>query len=192
MPAPAWGPRAEAAYWSPSPVHGYRVWRVQSRALTGARRPWRAPAMTAVCLRTGATAGVPHWNGECGAPGCGIYARRELRGIRGLRARASVPGTVAGLVSLSGTVVEHEHGYRAERSAVLAAGSLWGDRLVVGWSDAWLAALFADPVATLSGRGPMAQIEAPVTAGGRGVSMAILADRLEEIGADPSALGREG
>ncbi|NQV05715.1 hypothetical protein HQ535_04120 [bacterium] len=153
--------------------------------------------MTARCLTTGATSGIPHLAGECGAPACGIYARRSLTGIRGLRAAADSPGMVAGLVALTGTVAEHDSGYRAGMAQVLAAGSLWGDRLIVGWSASWVEALFEEPVATLSatGRppeigGPRPEVTAPLPgAGGRGASLHLLADHLEAIGAGASKFG---
>ena len=55
------------------------------------------------------------------APGCrcGIYAFKEA-GPRRSPARARGPAIAYGLVALGGKVVEHEHGYRAQRAEVLA------------------------------------------------------------------------
>jgi hypothetical protein len=69
-------------FWSPVPVLGYRVWELDGDGLQGARGVrWAAPALTARCGPDGRPddPGVPHVDGRCGSPPCGIYALEESR-----------------------------------------------------------------------------------------------------------------
>lgn len=100
------------------------MWEMRGR-LHGAWRAWDRPFREARCV-TGRTelddGEVPHTDGRCGEPPCGIYAFKEPAqvlaafGLPEARRR-----NVYGLVALSGKVVEHERGYRGQRAAVVAA-----------------------------------------------------------------------
>ena len=54
-------------------------------------------------------------------------------------------GVLFGLVALSGKVVEHEHGYRAERARVVAAAVLSVGKLSLGADPQWIEDVFARP-----------------------------------------------
>ena len=135
-------------------MFGFRMWQLQGR-LQGAWKPWDRPEYEATCLsrRTGPDAGdVPHTDGRCGYPPCGLYCFKEpgqLIAAFGLPTGAA--RWVLGLVSLSGKVVEHENGYRARRARVLAAAVAGRGQIVRVEGDARLQALFAHPEGTIAG-----------------------------------------
>ena len=104
--------------WSPWPIQAFRMWGVTNAGLVGMVERWPAPQMEAVCTKLRVNPDVPHTDGRCGAPQCGIYAaKRPETLIAGLPPEG---GWALGLVSMSGKVVEHEHGYRAQRVRVEA------------------------------------------------------------------------
>lgn len=96
-------PRDE--YWSPSPIVGWRSWDWDSGVLKGHYGgEWATPEMSASCDLGHA---APKW--RCN---CGIYAlKAPPRG-----------GSIVGQVELTGLVIEHEDGYRAEKAGIVA---LW-------------------------------------------------------------------
>jgi hypothetical protein len=106
--------------WSPVPVLGFRMWTMQPFGLHGAKVTWRLPEMQAECLTTGGRDGVPHSDGRCGRLGCGVYATKELGPLVGAHLHQQSHSYAVGLVALSGKVVEHEFGYRAERAEIVA------------------------------------------------------------------------
>ena len=152
--APKPQPAPLPEFWTPGLVLGFRMWDLRGRLL-GAWKPWDRPEYEARCLsrRTGPDAGeVPHTDGRCGHPPCGLYCFKEPEQL--LAAFGLPTGTarwVLGLVSLSGKVVEHESGYRAQKARVLAAAVVGRGRIVRIEGDARLQALFADPEATIAG-----------------------------------------
>ncbi|MEX2424427.1 MAG: hypothetical protein WD990_10650 [Acidimicrobiia bacterium] len=104
--------------WSPWPIQAFRVWGVTNSGLVGMFERWQTPEMEAVCGKLPLNPDVPHTDGRCGEPQCGIYAAKRPEAVL-----ESVPpdgGWALGLVSLSGKVVEHEHGFRAQRARVEA------------------------------------------------------------------------
>jgi hypothetical protein len=106
-------------------------------------------------VAAGQNEGVPHSDGRCGRLGCGVYALKEAAMLTGpARGAAARPGVVLGAVALTGKVVEHELGYRAQYARAIAAGALWRTRMVVSGDPAWIDRLFADPVVTLDGPCP--------------------------------------
>ena len=139
-PPPVVRPRSDVVrvpepevWWSPTPVLGYRLWELHDGGLHGAWTRWTIPRKTAVCLdkQSRATGPVPHDARECRHPPCGIYALREPGPAARTMARslrtARLPLTVAmGLVAMSGRVVEHEHGYRAEHVEVVSLAMVTG------------------------------------------------------------------
>jgi len=106
--------------WSPVPLLGYRLWIMRSSGLDGAKVTWHTPFMSATCLTTDDDDGVPHSDGRCGRLGCGVYATKDLSPLLDQHLHAQSHGYAVGLVELTGKVVEHEHGYRAERAAIVA------------------------------------------------------------------------
>jgi hypothetical protein len=140
--------------WSPAPVLGFRMWRLYRQTLRGARRVWPEPYLAAECPQLpGAEPGeVPHRDGPCGRPGCGIYAVPEVPELfRVMPPWYLLEGTVFGLVELSGMVIEHERGYRAAHARVVAVvvGSL--GRIVTSDDAAWIESLFRRPADVLCG-----------------------------------------
>ncbi len=150
--------------WSPIPVFGYRLWWVTPEGLQGATRfVWRLPHLSARCGRLAGTddGEVPHTDGRCGRPPCGIYALKDPATLVRFAVPTSIdgPGVVIGLTALSGKVVEHDEGYRARHARVLAAAVLHPGRIVIGSDPDWIASLFNDPIAATTirpsiGKGP--------------------------------------
>jgi hypothetical protein len=135
-------------FWSPRPVLGFRFWDMRGR-LHGAWRAWDHPCREARCI-TGRTerddGDVPHTDGRCGHPPCGIYAFKEPAQLLGaFELPEGSRRYVYGLVALSGKVVEHERGYRARRAAVVAAVVVGRGRLVRVEGLERLQNLFAAP-----------------------------------------------
>lgn len=129
--------------WSPTPVLGYRLWSWRQGGLHGAWERWMTPTKTATC-RAGDDE-VPHSDGRCGRLGCGVYAAKDLRPLLEEHTRPNANGYLAGLVELTGKVVEHEHGYRAARGEVVSAALVGTDRMVLTDDSTTLSDLFNDP-----------------------------------------------
>jgi hypothetical protein len=108
-------------YWSPTPILGYRAWRVMKTGVNGAVKRWKSPSYDAGCVAYGMREvrddEVPHTNGECASPHCGIYALKDAQDLRPPQQHG---WNAFGLVELSGKVVEHEIGYRAGRATAIA------------------------------------------------------------------------
>ncbi len=114
--------------WSPFPVLGFRLWGWRDGALHGAWQPWKTTSKTATCGR-GDTE-VPHSDGRCGRLGCGIYATKDLSALLEEHTGPNDHGYLAGMVELTGKVVEHENGYRAARAEVVAGVLVGADRIL--------------------------------------------------------------
>lgn len=104
-------------------IFGYRAWGIAWNRLRGVRVSWPVPTIEARCLDYGRRAGtdpaeVPHTDGSCGPPPCGIYATRKAAAA--LDAIEHKGPIALGVVALSGKVVEHEYGYRAARATAVA------------------------------------------------------------------------
>jgi len=146
-PEPASPRPRRGTWWSNQPVFGYRVWELVDNEMHGARTVWTEPHKEAECLnrRGNPEQPVPHEVGICGNPPCGIYAMKDADQIRNLvettLERCRTPVTLAvGIVAMSGRVIEHRQGYRAERVNVAALG------LVSGPVDDWIEISFTvDP-----------------------------------------------
>jgi len=123
-PPPSDRPRAAPpVLWSATAVFAYRAWGIVKNRLRGVRVAWPVPTVEARCLDYGRRAGadatdVPHTDGSCGPPPCGIYATKTAAAALGA---IEPDGPLAlGVVALSGKVVEHEHGYRAASATAVA------------------------------------------------------------------------
>lgn len=141
-------------FWSPRPVLAFRMWEVRGR-LQGAWRAWDRPFREARCVagRTERDDGaVPHTDGRCGEPPCGIYAFKEPAQL--LAAFGLPEGSrrsVYGLVALSGKVVEHERGYRGQRARVVAAAVVGRGLMVRVEGPERLQSLFSAPEDAVAG-----------------------------------------
>ena len=154
-------------WWSPKPVYGFRVWQLLGEQLHGAKKPWIIPRQTAVCLHRWTSEGpIPHDVGECGRPPCGIYVVKDPDRIRDLVGSWFQQGPVTvfvGIAALSGRVIEHDTGYRAEHAKVVAGAAIAGTehRVNSSWIDdpSDLKDLFAAPsqfvARTLGGPNPI-------------------------------------
>jgi hypothetical protein len=85
--------------------------------------------MTARCGRTNDNADIPHTDGQCADPPCGVYAAKDVDRIIEAHAALEVERLAVGLVAMTGKVVEHEHGWRAEEVTVLALAFVRGGRV---------------------------------------------------------------
>ena len=104
--------------WSPLPIPGYRMWNIDHNLLTGVVMPWRDRTKEASCLNRVPGEDLPHSNGRCGPPACGIYATKACDHIFSQMNRRR--DWAIGLVGMSGKVVEHRLGYRAQRATIEA------------------------------------------------------------------------
>ncbi len=102
--------------WSPEAIVGYRVWSVRHDRLEGSRRVWRSPSATAACDNTADPPPSPHTGARCA---CGIYAAKEVHRLRREFPGIGHRGVAVGKVHLSGRVIEHTHGYRAQHAEVV-------------------------------------------------------------------------
>lgn len=132
-PVPAPTRSRDQEWWSHQPVLGFRMWDMRGGKLHGAWIAWEGPSKTAQCLdkQSKATGPVPHDASECRPPPCGIYALKGTRSLRTAAERAirtnAVPMTLAiGLVAMTGRVIEHDDGYRAQQAEVVALALLTG------------------------------------------------------------------
>jgi hypothetical protein len=142
-------------FWSPQPVLGFRRWAVLRNHVCGAWKAWTEAEYVAGCVdefkREHHDDGVPHTDGSCGDPPCGLYVfRRAADLIRAFPVHQHiVTPVVYGLVELSGKVVEHERGYRAARARVVTALLLEVGRMVRIEDPGAIDGLFADPWGTV-------------------------------------------
>jgi hypothetical protein len=128
--------------WSPTPVIGYRLWEWRDGGLYGAWEQWRSAMKKASCRHPG---DIPHSNGQCGRLGCGVYATKALDPLLSPRLSPGSLGCAAGVVEMTGKVVEHEHGYRGARARAVQL-VLIGDEGLAHLDDPpALAAAFRDP-----------------------------------------------
>lgn len=141
--------RLEKEGWSPVPILGYRMWNVVDGAVTGVVQPWKSRTKLARCLNGVDGEDIPHSHGRCGPPPCGVYATKEPETI--YRQMPRHADWAIGLVELSGKVVEHSQGYRAQRATLAAMWLVVGDRAAAVEGARALEAALADPVGATHG-----------------------------------------
>lgn len=110
--------------WSPDPVLGFRVWQLEESGFHGYRQHWKHRSLTALCGSSNDQEDVPHTEGQCSSPPCGIYAAKEIGEILDAHSAIAVERIAVGLVAMTGKVVEHERGYRAKEVTVLSLALL--------------------------------------------------------------------
>ncbi len=135
--------------WSPVPMLGFRVWELRNGQFHGYRVRWEHRSLSAVCGTGRSNEDIPHTDGQCANPPCGIYAAKDVDRL--IAAHDDIRSMAIGLVAMTGKVVEHEQGWRAERVTVLALTFARGDRIYftddpeeieilfqgIGLSDEW-------------------------------------------------------
>jgi hypothetical protein len=139
--------QAHAEVWSPFGIQGYRIWHLRHGRLQGARMVWEQPHLTAVCGRGAGRDEVPHSDGRCGPPACGIYAAKHPDLF--LREFTMAWDGAMGVVELTGKVVEHTDGYRALHARVVALGLVGGGRWLATDREDRIATAFHDPAQAL-------------------------------------------
>lgn len=131
--------------WSPIPVLGFRAWNLRPTGLVGVKVRWPKPQMTAECLHHVVGEDLPHSWGKCGPPACGIYATKNLDVLL-MEVNRDLEVPAIAVVAMSGKVIEHELGYRAQRcQAVAVAGTIDGNQFATDDPGA-ITDLFANPV----------------------------------------------
>lgn len=139
--------------WSPTPVHGFRVWRFEDNRILGNRVHWTSPTLEARCLRDIPGEDLPHPIDVCGPPACGIYAVKDLEFFPSEVARGDIHESVIGVVAMYGKVIEHEGGYRARKATVVAVSANDGRRRLLTDDARVIDELFADPERAMVGNG---------------------------------------
>lgn len=139
--------------WSPTPVRGYRVWRIADNRVMGNQVLWASPTMTSQCLRDVPGEDLPHPIERCGPPACGIYAVKDLDMFGAELARAVVDRAVVGVVAMSGKVVEHEEGYRAESATAIAVAATSGPIRMISDDRDTIETFFDDPFGAMGRAG---------------------------------------
>lgn len=101
-----WPDEPEEEYWDVDPVVGWRAWRWDGWSLSGMFVEWTSEELRATC-QSGHVA--PKWDHSCG-----IYAFKDPSDARSALSGAAV----AGRVEMSGSVIEHEAGYRCSHARI--------------------------------------------------------------------------
>lgn len=141
--------------WSPTPVRGYRVWRIEDNRVMGNQAHWASPTLESQCLRDNPGEDLPHPVDRCGPPACGIYAVKDLDLFPPGVAAGAIHNSVVGIVAMYGKVVEHEAGYRTQKATAVAVSANDGRRQLMTADPAAIEALFSDPRRALAGAGPL-------------------------------------
>lgn len=137
--------------WSPTPVHGFRVWRIEDNRIMGNQVHWASPSLESQCLREIPGDDLPHSVDRCGPPACGIYAVKDLSMFPPDVARGGIHNSVLGVVAMHGKVVEHEEGYRSQNATAIAVSATDGTHRLMTEDPEVIAGLFADPGWALAG-----------------------------------------
>jgi len=136
--------------WSPRPVMGYRVWRIEDNRILGNQVHWASPTMSSECLRENPGDDLPHSVDRCGPPACGIYAVKDLDAFPSSVAEGAIHNSVVGVVAMFGKVVEHEEGYRSQSATAVAVSANDGRRRLTTTDPHRINDLFDDPAGALA------------------------------------------
>jgi hypothetical protein len=166
--------------WSPWPVYAYRLWGVTASGLVGMVERWPTPAFEATCAKLPLNPDVPHTDDRCGEPRCGIYAAKRPDHL--VPDAPAEGGWAIGLVALTGKVVEHESGYRAQQADVQAIVIHHDDRVLAAEEPHIVGLAFAATVAVTKLLGQPAA-EWPIE---RSIATLTAAERRLQWTSDPS------
>lgn len=145
--------------WSPTPVRGFRAWRIIRGRVYGAKMAWNRPLMEAKCLQMIDGEDLPHSDSRCGQPPCGVYALKDLDKLYSDVIGDGDQDIVIGVVDLTGKVIEHDLGYRAQHAEVTALVANCGGRQLVSTDPDEIALLFAEPERTVAQLGSTNEID---------------------------------
>lgn len=138
--------------WSPNPVVGFRAWSVEVDGLRGVRARWTSPRFEATCdypFGSRTDLEVPHTDGSCGTPPCGIYATHHIETLLASGLTDNLAEMAVGTVAMSGKVVEHEHGYRARTATITSILAFCSDKAYFTNEPGLIGELIAAPLATV-------------------------------------------
>lgn len=135
--------------WSPTPIRGFRVWRIEDNAVLGNQMRWVTETMESECLQDVPGDDVPHSIRKCGPPPCGIYAVKDLDRFPAELAAGNVSRSVVGVVAMTGKVIEHDLGFRAQSAAAVALLVNFDGQRTLLTEASPITDFFADPTATL-------------------------------------------
>lgn len=134
--------QAMDTFWSPEPVTGYRAWSVFRDRVEGFYAVWREPTLHSKCDLANPATKTPHINSLCK---CGIYAVKDAGWLAANIPGFANPRVAVGKVELTGRVVEHELGYRAQRGTAVDIGVRTRDGVFRFTDSASVEELFQDP-----------------------------------------------
>ncbi len=135
--------------WSPTPVMGYRMWALLYDRIEGVRTVWPTSRHRATCASGYDDVEVPHTDGRCGRLGCGVYAAKRPEPVLEAFRPDSGHRYVAGRVAMTGKVVEHDTGYRAEIAEAVAVVAAGRGGVLATRDAAVIDALFDKPAQTM-------------------------------------------
>lgn len=142
----------EGTDWTPIPIASFTMWNLSGETMHDGTVSWGGRTAVGTCDRSAAGA-LPHSADACARGGCGIVGLRQL----GTIGDVSSDGLVGiGRLHMSGRVVEHEHGYRAELAEVVALIATDGSRWFRTRDRAQIDDFFASPRVTFG------QLSAPI------------------------------
>lgn len=137
--------------WSPTAIRGYRMWNVIDGRLCGVVEPWTTRSKVAVCLNHRPGEDIPHSDGRCGPPACGIYSTKQPETAYHQMARRL--RWALGIVEMEGKVVEHTLGYRAQKATIAALCLVAPEGRINTAEPETIDRLLADPIGTVSRHG---------------------------------------
>lgn len=149
--------------WSPDPIRGFRVWRIEDDRVMGNQVHWDSPTLESECLREIPGEDLPHAMDRCGPPACGIYTVKDLDMFPTDVARGMVHNSVVGVVAMYGKVVEHSDGYRSQKATAVAISANDGRHRFISNDSNDIQDFFLDPVTVLSNAKPLTYVESDPT-----------------------------
>ncbi len=136
------------SFWSHEPVIGYRVWNVFRDRVQGLHSVWREPRFSARCTLPNPETAPPHLSDACE---CGIYAAKDTQWLESHFGGLSGTRVAMGRVELTGRVIEHTDGYRAQQARVVEIAVRTRDGVIHFEEAAAIAHLFAEPHTAIAG-----------------------------------------
>ena len=132
--------------WTPIPITSFTMWRLIDSTMHDGCVPWRTSVAVGTCHRS-TESPAPHATDQCAASGCGIVAMKSAGMLDGFDHDSMI---AIGRLEMSGRVVEHEHGFRAELAEVVALIATDGQRWFRSHDRGQIEELFATPEQTFT------------------------------------------